>query len=151
MLTINRLSKPSSELLELISELDKELAVRDGDDHAFYNQYNGLGDIHHFVIAYKDELALACGAFKEYDSEQVEIKRMFTSLEVRGKGLAIEVLNELEAWAKEIGYKNCILETGIKQPEAIRLYEKQGYSRIENFGQYKGVEASYCFMKRIDP
>ena len=59
----------------------------------------------------------------------------------------ISVLSDLESWAKELGFVKCVLETGINQPEAIALYKKCGYSIIENYGQYKGVENSLCFEK----
>ncbi|MBN8788447.1 MAG: GNAT family N-acetyltransferase, partial [Terrimonas sp.] len=60
------------------------------------------------------------------------------------------IVNELEQWAKELHYTACVLETGKRQPEAIRLYQKAGYTLIENFGQYKNVENSVC-MKKILP
>jgi GNAT superfamily N-acetyltransferase len=59
------------------------------------------------------------------------------------------VLAELETWAAELGCSKCVLETGGKQPEAIRLYEKSGYKRIPNYGQYVGVENSICFEKSL--
>lgn len=74
---------------------------------------------------------------------------MFTSAEARGRGIASRILDELESWALELGYSKCILETGFKQPEAIALYQKNGYSRIDNYGQYAGVETSLCFEKEV--
>lgn len=74
---------------------------------------------------------------------------MFTQPLVRGKGFAYQNLLELEKWAQELGYKECILETGIKQPQAIALYLKCGYERIPNFGPYKNVIESVCFSKRL--
>jgi GNAT superfamily N-acetyltransferase len=74
---------------------------------------------------------------------------MYTLPEVRGKGLATLVLNELELWAKELKYAKCVLETGKKQPEAIRLYEKNGYIIIPNYGQYAGIKNSLCFEKEL--
>ncbi len=79
----------------------------------------------------------------------MEVKRMYTVPTHRGKGLASQVLNELEKWAGELSYKSCLLETGIKQPEAIRLYQKNGYRIIPNYGQYAGVENSVCFEKHL--
>lgn len=93
------------------------------------------------------EDAVGCGAFKEFNDETVEIKRMFVPDEQRGKGIASKVLKELEAWALELGYTTCILETGKRQPEAIALYKKNGYELIPNYGQYAGVENSVCFQK----
>jgi len=76
---------------------------------------------------------------------------MFTVSTNRGKNLASNVLHALETWAIEMGYQTCLLETGPKQPEAIRLYEKNGYKLIPNYGQYVGVESSICFEKRLAP
>jgi GNAT superfamily N-acetyltransferase len=74
---------------------------------------------------------------------------MYVKKEQRGKGLAVDILNDLESWAKELNYTFCILETGINQPEAIQLYKKTGYKSIENYGQYAGVATSYCFQKTL--
>jgi hypothetical protein len=59
-------------------------------------------------------------------------------------------LTGLEIWAMELNYSTCILETGKKQFDAVRLYEKNGYERISNYGQYAGVEESICFEKLLD-
>jgi len=146
---IERCSNTKSELLDLIKILNAELAIRDGKDHAFYDQYNGLEEIKHLLLVRIDGKAVACGALKELDSSNLEIKRMFVVAEKRNRGIASKVLHELEQWAIELGYHYCMLETGINQPEAIRLYEKNGYLRIPNYGQYQGVEASYCFQKSL--
>lgn len=133
----------------LVSLLDKELSVRDGEDHAFYNQFNGIEGLKHVVLAEKDRVLLGCGAFKHLDHEAVEIKRMFVVDEERGHGIASLVLKELEIWAAQEGYKKCRLETGKKQPEAMQLYRKKGYLNIPNYGPYEGVENSRCFEKKI--
>ena len=78
-----------------------------------------------------------------------EVKRMYTSIEGRGKGMATKVLMELEIWAKQLGYEKCILETGKRQPDAIKLYMKNGYQLIPNYGQYSGIENSVCFEKKL--
>tara|TARA_R110002050_G_scaffold204327_2_gene339761 strand:+ start:70767 stop:71213 length:447 start_codon:yes stop_codon:yes gene_type:complete len=137
----------NSDFIQLIALLDADLAIKDGDDHAFYDQFNKVNDIKHVLVAYANDTAIACGAIKEYDSDSVEIKRMFTDSDYRGKGAASEILQHLENWAKALGYKKCILETGIKQLEAIGLYPKNGYHRISNYGQYSGLKTSVCFAK----
>lgn len=149
MITIERTDSENADFQSLVRELDKELAIRDGDEHSFYAQYNTIDSIKQVVMAYEDGEAVGCGAIKEYAPGVMEVKRMFVPLEQRGKGIAVHILTELETWARELGAAKCILETGIKQPEAIRLYEKSGYSRIENYGQYAGVENSVCFEKPI--
>ncbi|SIT88092.1 GNAT family N-acetyltransferase [Pontibacter indicus] len=77
----------------------------------------------------------------------MEVKRMYVLPEGRNQGIASKVLAELEAWAQELAYARCILETGLKQPEAIGLYQKSGYQQIPNYAQYAGVENSVCFEK----
>ncbi len=134
----------------LVKELDKDLAIRDGDEHAFFAQFNKIDAIKHVVVLYVDATAVACGAIKHYDEGIIEIKRMYCKPELRGKGYASMILTELESWAKELGYSTSILETGYKQPEAIRLYEKNSFKRIPNYGQYVGVDSSVCFEKRLD-
>lgn len=142
-----RTNSEHTEFQNLVKLLDADLAVRDGDEHAFYAQFNFITNIPHVILAKHDQNIQACGAFKPFDNTSVEIKRMFTLPEYRGQGIGLLVLKELETWAKELGYTRCVLETGKKQPEAIRLYEKAGYSVIENYGQYIGVENSVCFEK----
>jgi GNAT superfamily N-acetyltransferase len=139
----------NSDFIRLVEVLDQYLKTVDGDDHAFYNSYNGLESIKNVVVAYVDNEAVGCGAFKEYDEFSVEIKRMFVNPNQRGTGLGSAILVELENWAKDFQYKKIILETGQKQTEAISLYKKQHYKIIPNYGQYKNVENSICFEKVI--
>jgi putative acetyltransferase len=131
----------------LVGLLDEELAVRDGAEHSFYAQFNKLDAIGNVVVVYVGSEAVGCGAFKKYSPGVAEIKRMFVKAEHRGRGIAGAMLAELEKWAAGLGYGECILETGFKQPEAIRLYEKSGYARIPNYGSYAGVENSLCMKK----
>src|SRR4051812_26080321 len=135
--------------IELVRELDADLAVRDGRDHDFYNQFNKIDMIKYAVVAYENNKPVACGAIKEYAPTIMEVKRMYTLPDFRGKGIAFQVLKELETWAKEMNYEKCILETGKKQPEAVALYQKCSYKQIPNYGQYAGVENSVCFEKEL--
>lgn len=148
-LTLIRTDSDHEGFRSLVVLLDRELAARDGDDHAFFAQFNKIQNIRNVVVARLDGIPVGCGAFKEYELGVMEVKRMFVQPEVRGKGIAGRVLKELEAWMEELGYRRWILETGEKQPEAIRLYEKSGYSRIPNYGQYADVATSVCFEKRV--
>ena len=149
MIEIIRTNSENEDFIELVRHLDAELAVRDGDDHAFYAQFNEIAKLKHVVVAYEDGKPVGCGAIRALDSSDIEIKRMFVPTELRGKGIATQVLLELEKWAREMDFTRCVLETGLKQPEAIRLYEKNDYSRIPNYGQYIDIGNSVCFGKRI--
>lgn len=144
-----RTDSGNKDFIHLVALLDALLAVMDGREHGFYNQYNKIDKIQHVVVLYHDELPVACGAIKQYNSETMEVKRMFTRDEYRGKGFASMVLNELENWAQELGYPKCILETGRRLPDAVRLYEKRGYQLIPNYGQYIEMENSICFEKKL--
>lgn len=147
--TIRRTDSSDPDFRELVALLDAELAERDGDEHPFYAQFNKIDLIRHAVVATVDGEAVGCGAYKPYEGGIVEIKRMFVRPRGRGKGIAVAVLDELERWAREEGYSSAVLETGFKQPEAIRLYEKSGYVRIPNYGQYAGVANSLCMRKDL--
>ncbi len=149
MTRIIRTDSNNKNFIELVKLLDAELAERDGSEHSFYDQFNKITNIQHAIVAYENNAAVACGAMKEANNDSVEIKRMFTLPEKRGKGIAAEVLKALELWASELGYKRCVLETGLRQPEAIKLYKKNGYKRIANYGQYVGVDNSVCFEKNL--
>jgi GNAT superfamily N-acetyltransferase len=146
---IKRTNSSDTDFQLLVKKLDAELAQRDGSEHSFFAQFNKTNSIKHIVVLYESDTAMGCGAIKEYDIETMEVKRMYVLPEKRGKGAATIVLKELEMWAKELGYSKCILETGKRQPEAIALYYKNNYLVIPNYGQYKNVENSVCFQKKL--
>ena len=149
MITLKRTNSDDPDFQTLVRELDKDLAIRDGEEHSFYAQYNKIDAIKYVVVAYENNVAVGCGAIKSFEPNTVEVKRMFVPLESRGKGIASIILQDLELWAKKLGSEKCVLETGLKQPEAIRLYEKNGYKLIPNYGQYIGMDNSVCFEKII--
>lgn len=149
MIEIVRTDENDADFLQLVAELDVELRVRDGEDHAFYAQYNKPIGLIGAVLALEDKVAVGCGAFKKHKDDEAEIKRMFVRAESRGRRIAAEILGELEKWALESGFAACVLETGMKQPEAIALYKRSGYEPIANYGQYAGVYNSVCLRKEI--
>ena len=145
-----RTTPAHSEYRRLVRALDLDLAVTDGDDHAFYAQYNGSDDIEHVVLLLDGGAALACGALKPFADRTMEVKRMYTADLARSRGLAGTVLEELETWAAELGCERLVLETGKRQTAALRLYARHGYRRLEeNYGPYAGVENSVCFAKDL--
>lgn len=149
MVKIERTNSDNKDFQKLILHLDADLDSRDREAHSVCAQYNNTDTIKHVIVAYEDNKAIGCGAIREYASDAIEIKRMFVERNKRGKGLASLILKELEEWSKELNYKIAILETGLKFPDAIRLYEKNNYSRISNYGQYKAIESSICFAKKL--
>lgn len=149
MIVIVRTNSDNADFRTLVTLLDAELQVRDGEEHVFYAQFNKIDSLSEVVVAYSGNAAIGCGAIKAYAERTAEIKRMFVKEGSRGKGVAGKILCELETWATELGFDECILETGFKQPEAIALYKKSGYEAIPNYGQYIGVENSVCMRKKI--
>ncbi|WP_417291149.1 GNAT family N-acetyltransferase [Corallibacter sp.] len=148
-ITLKHTDASHSDFITLVSHLDADLKIRDGDDHEFYNQFNGIEALKHCIVAYHGNHAVGCGAIKPLNDTSMEVKRMFVFPEQRGKGIATTILKALEQWTKTLGYTSCKLETGIKQPEAIALYKRNSYNIISNYGQYAGVENSVCFEKKI--
>lgn len=123
------------------------LKIVDGADHDFYHQFNGITHLNNTIVAYYDNVAVGCGAFKKFDEKSTEVKRMYVHPDFRGKKIATAILEDLEKWSKELGYQKCILETGKRQTEAVAFYSKLNYQITPNFGQYKDVENSVCFEK----
>ena len=133
----------------LASELTRFLAIHDGDQASFFQQFNKADSIPYVVVAYLDGRAAACGAIRPFSETEIEVKRMYVVPEARGKGISRAVLEELEAWARELGFPNTVLETSIRLTAAFSLYQNAGYSIIPNYGPYVGVEASTCFGKAL--
>ena len=150
MIRLEKTSSENKDFLLLVKELDVFLTVTDGDDHAFYDQFNSVTAIKHVVVAYLNDIPVGCGAIKQFDSKTMEVKRMYTRPSSRGNGIASEILMTLEHWASSLEASSCILETGIRQVEAIGLYLKRGYHKIDNYGQYIDIDESLCFRKELN-
>ena len=149
MIKLIRTDSDNKDFIHLVKLLDAELAVLDGDEHAFYAQLNKTDKIRHVIVAYENDKPISCGAIREHSPAIMEVKRMYSLPESRSKGIATKVLNELEKWAAELSYHKCILETGKRQPDAIWLYQKNGYTPIPNYGKYVEMENSVCFEKEL--
>jgi GNAT superfamily N-acetyltransferase len=137
----------------LIAELQRFFVVRYGEedltpvDPAQFAPPRGL-----FLIAYLDDRAVACGGWRVHDGPdgpEAELKRMYVSPAVRGRGVGRAVLAELERTAVEAGYRRMVLETGVKQPEALALYQSAGYVEVPKFGYYAEVPSAVHLGKTI--
>ena len=144
-----RTNSKNKDFINLVRELDAYLKITDEEEHDFYNQFNNIDVLKEVVVTYVSGIAVGCGAIKKFDNSAVEVKRMFVLKENRGIGIAQKLLDELEAWAKELGHIKCVLETGTRQVRAIVFYKKCKYKVIPNYGQYIGMENSVCFEKNI--
>jgi GNAT superfamily N-acetyltransferase len=135
---------------QLIDAVQQEYVVRYGSpdttpvDPAEFAPPGGR-----FVVGYLDTDAVAMGGVRRIDDDTVEIKRMYVVPEQRGRGLSRVVLAHLESLAHQLGATRILLETGQKQPEAMRLYETAGYERVDGFGHYKCEPDSVSYGKTI--
>jgi GNAT superfamily N-acetyltransferase len=105
-----------------------------------------------FLVAYVEGEAVGCGAVRPLTAagpHVAEVKRMYTAPRARRRGVSRAVLRRLESEATRLGYRRLQLETGLRQPEAIALYEASGYHRIPNYGFYASSELSVCFAKDL--
>lgn len=146
---IKKASAKSDEITTLTNELHKELEIIYGD--GIIEEFREENEkMLVFYLAYdRDENAVACGALKDFDNNTAEIKRMYVKPEFRGLGISKKILSALEQHARESHYQRLILETGLKQPEAISLYEKYGYKPLKCYGRHANDPDSRCFEKTI--
>ena len=137
------------ECLRLIAQLTAELTQLYGDDGGAnsFNPLDALGRGAIFFVARIEGRAVGCGALRSLERGVGEVKRMFVVPELRGQGISRLILQHLETAAIATGYSRLRLETGIKQPEAIGLYESSGYYRTSLYGQYINDPRSVCFEK----
>jgi len=149
MIHIKRTSSEDIDFINLVALLDQDLAIRDGEDHSFYNQFNKTDKIKHSIVYYANNVPVGCGAFREKEPGKTEIKRMYVHPDHRKRGIASAILAALEIWAKEVGYTYTILETGKNQPEAINLYQKLNYTIIPNYPPYEEMDNSVCMKKTL--
>ena len=104
-----------------------------------------------FLAAWVAGEALGCGAMRRMSDDEGaygEIKRMFVKPEARGQRIAEKILDQLDATAQRDGIKRLMLETGVRQPEALRLYERCGYAVRGGFGGYAEGFGS-VFMEKL--
>ncbi len=148
---IKRTTSNDKDFQWLIKQLDHELWNELQEDQAQYDQYNKVPDLNTVVVVNVNGQPAASGCFKQYNTDTVEIKRMFVVKEHRGKGLSKDVLLELENWAAELGFKNAILETSVHFIPATTLYKNAGYKIIANYDQYEELEESVCMRKPLSP
>ena len=141
-----RTNSDNPDFKTLSALFDDYLVDIDGDEREFFAFYNNV-QLDHVLVVYENDETVGCGAFKKFDKNTAEIKRMFVHPNHRNKGIASIILKELELWANDLGFTSYILETSPKLTSAIALYEKTGYQFIPNYKQYVDVENSVCMKK----
>ena len=142
----------SADARRLVASLDAHLAARYAPEHRFGPHLKpehvapGVGT---FVIARAEGKAIGCGALRRRDPTTIEVKRMYVEPAMRGLGVARQILGHLESTARTMGAERLVLETGIYQDEAIRLYRAAGFKTVECFDEYAGIPTSVCFEKPL--
>jgi putative acetyltransferase len=150
MIILQRSNYLNPDFQKFCEELNKEFWVRYPDTQHNFEPYNKVDESARIKVAYDDNVAVGCGSFRAWrEWNTMEIKRMYVRPDRRGAGIASKVLSELERWAREEGYEHSILETGVKQPEAIALYSRAGYKHIHNYPPYVEVKESVCMKKNL--
>jgi putative acetyltransferase len=136
------------EARELIAELDAYLTS------LYPPERNYLVDVESlcaagvtFFLARCDGVTAGCGAVRRLDESSAEVKRMYVKPQLRGRGIGLAILRAVEARARELGVSRLLLETGTAQPEALALYEREGYRRRRAYGEYR-AESSSVFMEK---
>ncbi len=125
-----------------------EIAIRYGTPDSEPGPEPGAHDITAFFVAFGDDgQPLGCGGVRKLDGNEAEVKRMFVSPSNRGSGVSTAILARLEEFGRERGWHRLVLETGDQQPDAIRFYTREGYTRIPNFGYYADSPISQCYEK----
>lgn len=146
---ILRTNSDNKDFRKLVRLLDQDLNGINGEEQADYDKHNVIDFLDTIVLYYMGSTPVACGAFKEYEKDTVEIKRIYVNRDYRGIGISKLVVKELEIWAKELGNKKAILETGMLQKAAIGLYERLNYVVIDNYEPYVNLPNSLCMGKSL--
>jgi ribosomal protein S18 acetylase RimI-like enzyme len=150
IMTIESAAIDSDESKQLIAELWREVDLIYGNREPTVPDLGGMdatGAV--FLIARDGARATGCVALRPLTAEIAEVKRMYVRPWARGTGVARRLMENVEAIALENGFREIWLETGLKQPAAIRLYESLGYERIASFGEYSHDPVNVCYGKPL--
>jgi GNAT superfamily N-acetyltransferase len=141
----------SDEAAQLIDEMCSEVGGRYHDVKTASTppQIEPLGAGSKFLLARCAGKAVGCAGLIDMGGAAAEVKRMYVAPSFRRRGIARLLLEGLERVATETGYKILRLETGVRQREAIALYESYGFQRIPAYGCHVGDPLSLCFEKKL--
>ena len=152
-ITIARADLTSEVSRALIGSLNAELSAEYAEPGATHFQLDpddvveGHGA---FLVVHLDGTPVGCGAMRLLDAGTAELKRMYVSPAVRGKGLGRRLVTALEAEARALGVRRLVLETGVRQHAALALYEATGFQPIPLYGEYRlSPGTSVCLGKEL--
>ena len=154
MLDVRREELSSSTAMMLISALNAELKSlypEEGATHFRLDPAEVAEGAGAFMVAYRDGVPVGCGAVRLLDANTAELKRMYVTPAARGEGAGRAIMAALEAEARRIGARRLLLETGIRQTAALRLYVRSGFCHIEPYGEYRqSRNTSVCMAKDLE-
>ncbi len=150
-ITFLRCDGNNKDFIENCRLLDEDLDLRVGKiiKRDKYAQYNLIDKINEAIVVYRDNHPIGGGSIRHYDENTVELKRVFVIPTEQGKGVGTELVSKLIEWAKELGYKKMILETGELLAESCHVYSKLGFKKIPNYGAYADMPESLCMGKEL--
>lgn len=150
-MNLQRTNSNKEDFKRLSAQLDAHYWKHYGDIQARFDAYHAevLQAVDTAIVVYKEDKPIGCGCFLDLGEGVAEIKRVFVLPEYRGQGVATKLVKALEGWAADEGYTSLVLETGIKEEAAMRLYQKLGYHEIPNYGFYREVPVSICYGKEF--
>ena len=111
-----------------------------------YNISQSIGTV---IIAYTDNIAVGYAGLKEYSGTDAEIKRVWVEPEYRRQHIAEDMMKMLEELAKKMQFQRTVLQTREAMREAVSLYEKLGYYRINNYPPYDKLDGAVCYAKDL--
>lgn len=152
-ITITRARLADDASRGLISALNAELSAtypEPGATHFGLDEAEVSGARGAFLVAHLDGAPVGCGAVRLLDAETGELKRMYVSPDVRGKGVGRRLVAALEAEARMLGARRLVLETGTRQTAALALYRATGFDPIPLYGEYEqSPDTSVCLGKDL--
>lgn len=149
-MTVHEVDWDDAGATELREAQRLEIEARYGNPNSEPGPAPTAADITAFFVAYDDDgLPVGCGGLRELPGNEAEVKRMFVATSSRGTGVSTAILGELERFGRERGWSRLVLETGDRQPDAVRFYERAGFTRIANFAYYADSEHSLCYEKPL--
>ncbi len=134
----------------LVAEFEAEMQVRYGGGGEPMHPVTDM-DIVDFLVARVDGAAAGCALLRRHSPELAEVKRMYVRSDFRRLGLGAKLLRQLVSVARDTGFTVVRLETGLAQPEAIAMYESEGWQPISGFGQYAASDSQRAFELRLTP
>ncbi|MDN4159877.1 GNAT family N-acetyltransferase [Nocardioides abyssi] len=155
-LRVVRVDYGHPDAVALIEQVQEEYVARyGGRDESPVDPAMFVPPTGSFFVGYVDGTPVATGAWRRSGvaacgtTATAEVKRMYVVPAAQRRGHARRMLAHLEATAAAAGYEALVLETGLRQPEAMALYESAGYELVPGFGYYKDAPLSRCYAKPL--